>query len=75
MTAALVFLGGAIYEFAAVVWAQQALARAPLRAALASAVCAACLALGLGETVRTPALVPFFVAGYAVGTWAAVRRS
>ena len=74
MPALLAFLGGALYEAAAVRWAVHATAGRAARAALASAVCGACLLAGVGESLRGgPWVGAAFVAGYALGTYAAVR--
>lgn len=73
MTAAVAFFGGAVYEAAAVVWVRFAERRAPARAALCSAVCAACLLAGVESSIREPGAAPWFVLGYAVGTYCAVR--
>ncbi len=68
------FCGGAVYEAAAVVWVRQAERGRAWRAAGASAVCAACLLAGIGESIRGGGLVAAcFVAGYSAGTFAAVR--
>ncbi len=68
------FCGGAVYEAAAVVWVRYAERRAPVRAAVCSAVCATCLLAGVGESLTGGAAVAAaFVAGYAFGTYGAVR--
>lgn len=74
--ALIAFVASAVYEAAAVVWVRYSERHAPARAALASAVCATCLLTGIGESIRHGGVVSYaFVAGYAVGTFAAVRFS
>jgi preprotein translocase subunit SecE len=75
MSAAFVaFFGGAVYEAAAVVWVRHSERGQAFRAAFASGVCAACLLAGIGESIRHGGWVSLaFVAGYSVGTFAAVR--
>lgn len=68
------FTGGALYEAAAVVWVRQSERGAAFKAALASAVCAACLLAGIGESIHGGLWASAgFVCGYASGTFAAVR--
>ncbi len=68
------FCGGAVYEAAAVVWVRYADRRAPVRAAACSAVCATSLLAGVGESLSGgPVVAAAFVAGYAFGTFMAVR--
>lgn len=71
--AAIAFLGGAVYEASAVAWVHYSETLAPWRAAMFSGLCAWALVSGIGESVKDPAIAPWFVAGYSVGTFFAVK--
>lgn len=68
------FAGGALYEAAAVVWVRQSESGAAFKAAMASAVGAACLLAGIGESIHGGFWASVgFVLGYSAGTWASVK--
>lgn len=71
--AAIAFLGGAIYEAAAVAWVRYSEMRAPWRAAFFSCVVACALVTGIERAVADRLSAFAFIFGYGVGTFAAVR--
>ena len=69
----LAFLGGAAYEAACVAWVHFSERGEAGKTAAAAMLCAAAQVIGIGESVHTLIAAPFFIIGYGVGTWGAVR--
>lgn len=67
------FAGGAAYEAGCVGWVHFAERGRPVTTALFSMLCATAQVAGIGESVHSLGAAPFFVLGYGVGTYAAVR--
>ena len=67
------FVGGAVYEVACVGWTHYSEAGRPTHAALFAMLCAASQVARIGESISTLTAAPFFVLGYAGGTYFAVQ--
>lgn len=67
-----VFLGGAVYEAAAVAWVHYAERKSPTKAALFAMICATALVVGIGESVKDFWMAPYFIVGKGAGTFCAV---
>lgn len=67
------FSGGAVYEAGCVFWVHYSEAGRPWLTAGVSMLCAAAQVAGIGESVHSPIVAPFFVIGYGVGTFFAVK--
>ena len=68
-----VFLSGFLYEIGCVGWVHYAQQKNALACAVASVFIATCSLLGIGESIKDRRLAPFFVAGFASGSYVAVR--
>lgn len=71
--ASIAFAGGAVYEAGCVFWVHHSEAGRPYTTSLFSMLCAAAQVAGIGESVHNLWIAPFFVVGYGVGTFAAVK--
>lgn len=67
------FLTGAIFEAACVGWTHYSEKGKALQSALFSMIVATSNVLGLGESIKDWRVAPFFVLGYAAGTFVAVK--
>jgi hypothetical protein len=70
-----VALSGAAYEACSVVWVHSAEHGTALATALVSGLQALAQVVGIGESARDWRCAPFFVVGYAVGAYVAMRVS
>lgn len=67
------FIGGAIYEAGCVGWVHYSERKRPFITALFSMLCATAQVLGIGVSVNSVIAAPFFIIGYGVGTYIAVK--
>jgi hypothetical protein len=63
---------GAAYEACSVVFVHQATHGTPMHTALASGLQAAASVAGIGASVKDWRVAPFFVLGYALGSYVAM---
>ena len=73
VNAVIAFLGGAVYEAGCVFWVHYSESGRPYATALVSMLCATAQVAGIGESVRDLRIAPFFIIGYGVGTFFAVK--
>jgi hypothetical protein len=66
-------LSGAAYEACSVVWVHRAVHGTPLQTAAISGLQALAQVVGIGESVRDWKVAPFYVGGYALGAYFAMR--
>ena len=66
-------VSGAAFEGCSVFWVRLAVHGSPMQTALVSCVQALAQILGIGESVRDWRVAPFFVAGYGIGAYLAMR--
>ncbi len=69
------FISGAIFELGCVFWVHNSEAGNPKKTAMWSMLNATCEVVGIGESIRNPAVAPFFIAGYGFGSWLGVRMA
>lgn len=67
------FLSGAAYEGLSVVWVHLAVHGTPLQTAAISGLQALALVVGIGESVHDWRVAPFYVGGYGLGAYFAMR--
>jgi len=72
LACAIAFISGAAYEAGCVAWCHYSEHNDPTRAAVSSLFLAVCQVAGIGESVSDWRAAPFFVCGYAIGTFGAV---
>jgi hypothetical protein len=72
LSAAAVFLCGAIYEGAGIMWVHCAERNHAVWTGIISALQATCSLVGIGASLNDHAYAPFYVAGYFFGPWATV---
>ena len=73
LEAAATFLAGAAYEAACVGWVHYSEKGRPISTALFSMALALAQVVGVGESVKDWHMAPFFVLGYAAGSFCAVE--
>lgn len=69
----LTFLTGAIFEAACVGWVHFSEKGKSLQSALFAVIIASSNIFGLGESIKDWRIAPFFILGYAFGTFMAVE--
>lgn len=73
ITALVVFACGALYEAACVGWVHHSERGRPISTACFSMLAATAEVSGVFNSVRDIRVAPFFILGYGVGTYCAVR--
>lgn len=73
LTGLATFLFGALYEAGCVAWVHYSERHQAGKAALVSSLLAAVQIAGVGESVHDIRMAPFFVVGYGVGSYVAVK--
>lgn len=73
ITALVTFLSGAIYEAGCVAWVHFSERAKPLHCAIMSMLVATATVFGIGESIQDMRMAPFFIIGYGVGSYFAVR--
>ncbi|HEY8097914.1 MAG TPA: hypothetical protein VIE65_17795 [Methylobacter sp.] len=68
-----VFISGFFYEWTSVYWTHYSEKNQAFKAGLASAAQALTLIFGVGESIHNWKHIPFFVLGYATGSYSAVK--
>lgn len=71
-TIIVVFICGALVEFACVFWTHYSERGMPLPTAIFSMVCAGAQVTGIFDSVKDWHVAPFFVLGYGFGTYCAI---
>jgi hypothetical protein len=67
------FAAGIFLEGTAVFWTHYSERGKAMIAALFSGIQALALVFGIGESIHTPKLSPFFILGYAGGSYIAIK--
>ena len=67
------FLTGVVFEAACVGWTHYAEKGRALPAALLAALIATTNIIGFGESIKDWRVAPFFILGYAIGTFSAIK--